>query len=140
MTRSKSAKGADEPFDVVVSAGSRRSNDAHAIQFPHRWTSEGVTVDATFSGAHLLHLAMAGCVLNDIYREAATLGIQVDGVWVAAAGGFDTETWTSTGITYSVEVSSPASAQELARLLDLVDDIAEMPRAIRAGATVQRLT
>ena len=32
-------------FDVVVSAGSLRSNDAHAIQFPHRWTSEGVTVD-----------------------------------------------------------------------------------------------
>ena len=54
-------------FDVVVSAGSFRSNDAHAIQFPHRWTSEGVTVDAAFSGAHLLHLAAAGCVLNDIY-------------------------------------------------------------------------
>ena len=127
-------------FDVVVSAGSLRSNDAHPIQFPHRWTSEGVTVDAAFSGAHLLHLAAAGCVLNDIYREAVTLGIQVDGVRVSAAGGFDTETWISTGITYSVEVSSPASAQALARLLELVDDRAEIPRAIRAGATVQRLT
>jgi uncharacterized OsmC-like protein len=99
-----------------------------------------VTVDAAFSGAHLLHLAAAGCILNDIYREAATLGIQVDGVRVSATGGFDTDTRTSTGITYSVEVGSPASAQELARLLDLVDDIAETPRAIRAGATVQRLT
>lgn len=127
-------------FDVVVSAGSLRSNDVHAIQFPHRWTSEGVTVEAAFSGAHLLHLAAAGCVLNDIYREAATLGIQVDGVRISAAGGFDTDTSTSTGITYSVEVSSPASAQELAQLLDLVDDKAEIPRAIRAGATVQRLT
>ena len=115
-------------FDVVVSAGSLRSNDAHAIQFPHRWTSEGVIVEAAFSGAHLLHLAAAGCVLNDLYREA-TLGIQVDGVRVSAAGGFDTDTSTSTGITYSVEVSSPASAQELARLLDLVDDKAEIPRA-----------
>ena len=103
-------------FDVVVSAGSLRSNDAHAIQFPHRWTSEGVTVEAAFSGAHLLHLAAAGCVLNDIYREAATLGIQVDGVRISAAGGFNTETSTSTGITYSVEVSTPASTQELARL------------------------
>jgi hypothetical protein len=84
-------------FDVVVSAGSLRSNDAHAIQFSHRWTSEGVTVEAAFSGAHRLHLAAVGCVLNDIYREAAILGIQVDGVRVTAAGGFDTETWTSTG-------------------------------------------
>jgi hypothetical protein len=78
-------------FDVVVSAGSLRSNDAHAIQFPHRWTSEGVTVDAAFSGAHLLHLAAAGCVLNDIYREAAAFGFQVDGVRVSAAGGFAVE-------------------------------------------------
>ncbi len=127
-------------FDVVVSAGSLRSDGAHAIQLPHRWTSEGVTVEATFSGAHLLHLAAAGCVLNDIYREAATLDIQIDGLRVSAAGGFDTETWTSTGITYSVELSSPASPHDLARLLDRVDDIAEIPRAIRAGATVQRLT
>jgi YbgC/YbaW family acyl-CoA thioester hydrolase len=127
-----------DQFDVVVGTGSFRSDDAHAIQFPHRWTSEGVTVEAAFSGAHLLHLATAGCVLNDIYREAGTLGIQIDGVRVSATGGFDTEAWTSTGITYSVELSSPASAQDLARLVDHVDDIAEIPRAIRAGATVRR--
>ena len=125
-------------FDVVVSAGSFRSDDRHAIKFPHRWTSEGVTVEAAFSGAHLLHLAAAGCVLNDIYREAATLGIQIDGVRVSAAGGFDSETWTSTGITYSVELDSPAATHDLARLLDLVDEIAEIPRAIRAGAPVRR--
>lgn len=127
-------------FDVVVGAGSLRPDDAHAIQFPHRWTSEGVTVHAPFSGAHLLHLAVAGCVLNDTYREAATLGLQIDGLRVSAAGGFDTKTWTSTGIAYSVELNSPASPQALAGLLDRVDDIAEIPRAIRAGATVHRLT
>jgi uncharacterized OsmC-like protein len=127
-----------DQFDVLVGAGSLRSDDAHTIQFPHRWTSEGVTVDAAFSGAHLLHLAAAACVLNDTYREAATFGIQIDGVRVSAAGGFDTEAWTSTGIIYSVELRSPASAQDLDRLLDRVDDVAEIPRAIRAGATVQR--
>jgi hypothetical protein len=39
---------------------------------------------------------------------------------------------------YRVELSSPASAQELAVLLDRVDDVAEIPRAIRAGTTVRR--
>ncbi|MFI6679239.1 OsmC family protein [Kribbella sp. NPDC050470] len=97
-----------------------------------------MTVEASFSGVHLLHLAAAACVLNDIYREAATLGLQIDGVRVSAGGGFDTEAWTSTGITYSAELSSPASAQGLARLLDHVDNVAEIPRAIRAGATVRR--
>jgi uncharacterized OsmC-like protein len=127
-----------DQFDVVVSAGSFRSDDGDAIRFRHGWTSEGVTVEAAFSGAHLLHLAAAGCVLNDIYREAATLGIQIDGVRVSAAGGFDTESWTSTGITYSVELDSPAITQDQDRLLDIVDEIAEIPRAIRAGAAVQR--
>jgi len=127
-----------DQFNVVVGTGSFRSDDAHAIQFPHRWTPEGVTVETAFSGAHLLHLAAAACVLNDIHREAAARGIRIDGVRVSASGGFDTQASTSTGITYSVELSSPASAQDLARLLDLVDDTAEIPRAIRAGATVQR--
>lgn len=127
-----------DQFGVVVGAGSLRSDDGQAVRFPHRWTSEGVTVEAEFTGAHLLHLAAAGCVLNDIYREAGELGIRVDGVRVSAAGGFDMQTWASSGITYRVELRSSASAEDLARLLDRVDDIAEIPRAIRAGATVQR--
>jgi hypothetical protein len=127
-----------EQFAVVVGAGSFRSDDARAVRFPHRWTPEGVTVQADFTGAHLLHLAAAGCVLNDIYREARELGIRIDGVQVSAEGGFGTLTWISSGITYQVELDSPASAQELAALLDRVDDVAEIPRAIRAGTTVRR--
>jgi hypothetical protein len=127
-----------DQFSVVVGAGSRRSAQAGAVRFSHRWTPEGVTVETDFTGAHLLHLAAAGCVLNDIYREADGLGIRIDGVRVRASGGFDVESWASTGIVYGVEVDSPASSDELARLLDRVDDVAEIPRAIRAGATVRR--
>jgi hypothetical protein len=75
---------------------------------------------------HLLHLAAAGCVLN-LYREAAALGIELAGVRVTAAGGFDTATWQSTGIGYRVEVSSDAPAGQLAHLLEVVDQVAEIP-------------
>ncbi|GAB3801566.1 OsmC family protein [Micromonospora zhanjiangensis] len=125
-------------FAVVVGAGSFRSDDAGAIRFPHRWTAEGVTIEADFTGAHLLHLAAAGCVLNDIYREAGDLGICIHGVRVSAQGAFDPQTWTSSGITYQVELNSPASAEELAVLLDRVDEVAEIPRALREGTTVRR--
>jgi uncharacterized OsmC-like protein len=128
----------DGQFDVVVSAGSFGSSADDTLHFPHRWTVGGVTVHADFTGAHLLHLAAAGCVLNDIYREAEKSGIRVDGVRVTASGGYDPETWASTGITYSVQVQSPTSSGELARLLAEVDAIAEIPRAIRAGAPVNR--
>ncbi|MDC2960178.1 OsmC family protein [Streptomyces sp. NPDC001260] len=125
-------------FGVVVSAGSLRSDDEHAVRFPHRWTPEGVTVEADFTGAHLLHLAAAGCVLNDLYREAAGLGIALDGVRVTASGGFDSGNWTSTGVGYSVTLDSAASAADLDRLLDVVDEVAEIPRALRAGVPVRR--
>ena len=125
-------------FDVVVGAGSLRSTADAVVRFEHRWTTDGVTVEAAFTGAHLLHLATAGCVLNDLYREAATLGIQLDGVRVRATGGFDPDTWTSTGIAYTVDLRSPATPEDLAHLLAVVDAVAEIPRALRAGTEVAR--
>ena len=126
-------------FEVSVGAGAMRSASGSAVSFPHQWTPEGVAVEADFTGGHLLHLATAGCVLNDVYREAAALGIELKGVRVSAAGGFDTGSWTLTGIRYRVEVSSAAAPGEIDRLLAIVDEVAEIPRAIRAGATVNRV-
>ena len=130
----------DNGFEVVVGAGTMMSPAGSAVRFPHRWTPGGVTVDAGFTGGHLLHLAVAGCVLNDMYREAAALGIELAGVRVTAAGGFDTGTWQSAGISYTVEVDSGALADQLAHLLQVVDQVAEIPQAVRAGATVRRTT
>ena len=130
----------DNRFEVVVSAGTMMSASGAVVRFPHRWTPGGVTVETDFSGGHLLHLAAAGCVLNDVYREAAPLGIELKGVRVTAAGGFDTATWQSTGIDYSVEISSDAPADQLAHLLEVVDQVAEIPQAIRAGASVRRVS
>lgn len=127
-------------FEVTVGAGSLRSAAADAVRFPHRWTEAGVTVEASFTGGHLLHLAAAGCVLNDLYREAAALGLELRGIRVIAAGGFDPATWQSTGIGYAVEVDADAPADQVARLLATVDQVAEIPQAIRAGTTVTRVS
>ena len=128
----------DDRYEVTVAAGTLRSESAQTVRFPHRWTAGGVTVDGAFTGAHLLHVAIAGCVLNDLYREAAAERIELHGARVRAGGGVDAGTWASTGITYSVEVSSDASADRLAQLLATVDEVAEIPRAVRTGATVAR--
>jgi hypothetical protein len=58
--------------------------------------------------------------------------------FVSARRADSVSSWQSTGIDYSVEVSSDASADQLAHLLEVVDHVAEIPRAIRAGAAVQR--
>jgi anti-sigma factor RsiW len=129
-----------DEFDAVAGAGTLRSMAADVVRFPHRWTAEGVTVETSFTGAHLLHLTVAGCVLNDVFREAERFGVIVHGVRVTASGGFDIETWESTGIVYVVDVDSPASVSELAALLEAVDRVAEIPKSIRAGAVVKRVS
>ncbi len=126
-------------FEVVVGAGTLGSTSADAVRFPHRWTDEGVTVDAAFTGAHLLHLAAAGCVLNDVYREALARNVAVKGVRVTASGGFDTDTWQSNGIGYVVEIDTDSPAEDVDVVLEAVDATAEIPKSIRAGATVERL-
>jgi hypothetical protein len=127
-----------EAYRVEVGAGSFRRGDEDIWHLAHRWTPDGVSVQAEFTGAHLVHLAVAGCVLNDLYREAAGLGVQLDGVRVCAAGDFDGD-WHSTGIDYTVELDSPADPAQLAGLLAIVDMAAEIPRAVRGGAPVRRV-
>ncbi|WP_229070665.1 hypothetical protein [Actinoplanes sp. DH11] len=58
---------------------------------------------------------------------------------MTAVGDFDTGTWASIGITDRVELDSTAPADDLTALIDRVDRVAEIPRAIRAGAPVRRV-
>jgi uncharacterized OsmC-like protein len=126
-----------ERYEVAVGAGSLYIDEGFAIA--HAWTGAGVTVDAPFTGAHFLHLAVAGCVLNDVYREADARGVPVDGVRVTARGGFDPETWVSSGIEYTVAVDSRARPADIEELLGAVDEVAEIPRALRAASVVRRV-
>src|ERR1700738_5340514 len=125
-------------YAVSVGAGSLQSANENAQHFPHRWSTEGVTVEAQFTGAHLLHLAAAGCVLNDICREAPAFAVTVNGVRGSAEGDFDATAWRTSGITYVIELDSDGDAEHVGGLLRRVDEVAEIPRTIRAGGPVQR--
>ena len=128
-----------DDFRVAAASGSLRTDLPADLHFSHGWSAEGVVVQTSFTGAHLLHLSVAGCVLNDLHREAIALDVPLEGVLVEVAGSFDTDTWRSGGITYRVQVDSSASAADVARLLARVDEVAEIPRVLRAGAHVGRI-
>lgn len=123
------------PLGVSASAGTLRASAGVVLH--HQWTEEGVVASPAANGAHVLHLSVALCVLNDTYREAERLGVKLEGVAVEADGSFDDQ-WRSTGIEYSVTLDSNASAEALEHLGASVDEVAEIPRAIRAGASVRR--
>jgi uncharacterized OsmC-like protein len=98
----------------------------------------GIQIDAQpLSGGHLLHLAVAGCMFNDLHHLAAERGIRLTDVRVAATGGFQGEEPTvSTGITYQVAVSGEAFEEQLRALVWEVDRIATIPDVLRRGTTV----
>jgi putative redox protein len=90
-----------------------------------------------FNGGELLHLAVAGCVSNDLFREAARRGIELSRVVITADGGFDGQPATSTGISYTVEVEGEAAEDDLRSLVSYVDQIAEIPNSLRRGTPVR---
>jgi hypothetical protein len=123
------------PFGVRAGAGSLRPSEGVALDHP--WTTDGVVAAPATNGAQLLHLSVALCILNDTYREAKQLGVAVHGVEVHADGGFDDD-WRSTGIVYELTIDSPAPGEQVRELADRVDEVAEVPKALRHGAQVTR--
>ena len=90
-----------------------------------------------FNGGQLLYLAIAGCVSNDLFREARADGIALARVRVVVDGDFQGDPPVSTDVTYDVEVAGDASTEALERLVAKVDAIAEIPNSLRAATAVR---
>jgi uncharacterized OsmC-like protein len=89
-----------------------------------------------FSGGQLLYLSIAACWSNDLYREAATMGIELDGVEVTVDGDFPARGSGSTPITVDLVVRSSAPEDRIGELIAEVERVAEIPRAIREGPPI----
>jgi len=90
-----------------------------------------------FNGGQLLYLAVAGCISNDLFREARVAGIELESVRVKVGGNFVGEPAVSDEILYEVEVKGDAPEERLRALVDQVDKIAEIPNSLRQGTRVR---
>jgi putative redox protein len=90
-----------------------------------------------FNGGQLLYLAVAGCVSNDLFREADAASITLDRVLVRVNGDFSGDPAVSTPISYTVEISGDAPEDRLRELVAHVDRIAEIPNSLRGGTEVR---
>jgi uncharacterized OsmC-like protein len=90
-----------------------------------------------FSGGQLLYMAIAACWSNDLYREAATMGIELHGVEITVDGDFPARGEGSTPITVDVLVRSPAPEERVRELVAEVERVAEIPRAISEGPPIE---
>ena len=89
-----------------------------------------------FNGGQLLYLSIAACWSNDLYREAATMGIELDGVEITVDGDFPARGSGSTPVSVEVVVRSSAPEARVRDLIAEVERVAEIPRAIRDATAI----
>ena len=89
-----------------------------------------------FNGGQLLYLSIAACLSNDLYREAATMGIELDGVEVRVEGEFAGRGAASSTIAVDLTIRSAAPEARLRELVAEVERVAEIPRSIREATPI----
>ena len=90
-----------------------------------------------FNGGQLFYLSIAACWSNDLYREAATMGIELDRVEITVDGDFPARGSGSTPISVDVDIRSSAPEEQVRKLIAEVERVAEIPRAIRDATPIE---
>jgi organic hydroperoxide reductase OsmC/OhrA len=124
---------------AVVRSGPRRhevtvltDERPQELAVPPKATGGGSAIN----GGEFLMLALATCYCNDLYREAARLKLNLDSVEVEATAVFDGVGLAARDIRYRAQVRSPATREEIERLLRETDAVAEVHNTVRQGTPV----
>lgn len=89
------------------------------------------------NGGELLFAALATCFCNDLYREAAKRGIEVQDVNVEVMGTFENPGEPAKNITYRARVDADAPQATIDDLIRTTDTVTEIQNTLRAGCAVR---
>jgi uncharacterized OsmC-like protein len=128
MHISASIINSGERNEITVST----NNSSKELSIPSKPEGKGSAVN----GGELLFSALATCVCNDVYREAAKRQIEIKSVEVKVTGEFGKEGEAGFNIEYSVNTNANASEEEIRELISYVDKVAEIHNTLRVGTTV----
>jgi organic hydroperoxide reductase OsmC/OhrA len=128
---------------VHISAFVKNSRGSHDVTLATGDSRKSLTVPSreigfgsSLNGGELLMLALATCYCNDLYREAARLGIGIESVEVSASADFEGIGVAASNIRYRARIASTSSEADIARLLRETDAVAEIHNTVRAGVRV----
>ena len=131
---------------MEISAHIRNDGSAHQVRLRTGGTTQPLAIAAreagqgsAVNGGELLMAALATCYCNDLYREAARLGIAITGCEVVATAQFNGVGLAAESVVYSARVRSPAAPEQVEALLDQTDRVAEIHNTLRAGCAVRRI-
>jgi organic hydroperoxide reductase OsmC/OhrA len=131
---------------MLISARVVHTGASHDVRVATSGLEKAIAIPAkpggggsAVNGGEFLMLALASCYCNDLYREAARLGIALTHVEVEASAEFAGIGLAARNIRYRALVDSPASDAQVADLLQQTDAVAEVHNTLRAGAPVTRV-
>ncbi|OJY93790.1 MAG: hypothetical protein BGP25_09350 [Lysobacterales bacterium 63-13] len=131
---------------MEISAHIRNRPNEHEVRLSTAGAGQRLAVAAKASGSgsavnggELLMAALATCYCNDLYREAARLGIEITGCEVVATAQFNGVGLGAESVVYSAKVESSASPEQVELLFVETDRLAEIHNTLRAGCPVQRV-
>jgi len=90
-----------------------------------------------FNGGELLLLAIGGCYCNDLFREAAKLGMVIKSVQVDVQADWGGDPVRAQNVTYSTRIEAEASVTAILALIEQTDRVAEIPNSLRYGTAVK---
>ena len=92
---------------------------------------------SSVNGGELLFAALATCFCNDLYREAAKRGIDVQGVEVEVTGTFGNPGEPARDVSYRVQVHANAPQAVVDDLICTTDAVTEIQNTLRGGCAVR---
>ena len=121
---------------TVFGAGAPEATEPNSVIVRHHRSGRAELKVDRLSGGHMLHLALATCVFNNIHRIARDRGIHIQDASVAVDGGFSEDGTASTGIACRVMVAGEADSEGLAAVAREAFDDSSIAAILRRTTTV----
>jgi len=127
---------------LKISASVKNTAASHEVSVSTQGSVRPLAIPArpaggsAVNGGEFLMLALATCYCNDLYREAARLGIAIEGVEVEASADFPGIGLAASNVTYRARIQSAETPERIQQLINETDAVAEIHNTVRAPVAV----
>jgi uncharacterized OsmC-like protein len=135
-------KNREPPMKIAARISNSASDHTVEVETDGRTQSIAIAPKSagrgsSVNGGELLFAALATCFCNDLYREAAKRGIDVQDVAVEVTGTFGNPGEPARDISYRVQVHADAPQVAVDDLLRATDSVTEIQNTLRGGCAVK---
>jgi organic hydroperoxide reductase OsmC/OhrA len=129
---------------MKIAARLSNTSSGHTVEVETEGRKQSIAIapksvgrGSSVNGGELLFAALATCFCNDLYREAAKRGIDVQGLTVDVTGTFGNPGEPARDISYRVQVRADARQTEIDDLIRTTDAVTEIQNTVRRGCAVK---